>query len=74
VTTRERVLASAVAAALEALDAGDERRAVAVLLAVQGDVGRAKRRCCSACCLTFPWPGALAEHVRVVHPEVEAEV
>jgi hypothetical protein len=72
VTTRERVLASAVAAALEALDAGDHRHAVEVLLAVQEDVGKAKRLRCSDCSMTFPWPGSLDEHLRVVHPEIEA--
>lgn len=71
-TTRERVLASAVAAALEALDAGDHRHAVEVLLAVQEDVGRAKRLCCPVCGLTFPHPGPRDQHVWVVHPEIEA--
>jgi hypothetical protein len=72
VNRRERVLASAIAAALEALDAGDQRHAVEALLAVQEDVGKVMRLRCSACGMTFPWPGARDDHLRVVHPEVEA--
>jgi hypothetical protein len=72
VTTLERVLASVVAAALEALDARDHRHAVEVLLAVQEDAGRVRRLCCPVCGMTFPWPGARDQHLLVVHPEVEA--
>jgi hypothetical protein len=72
VSRRERVLASAIAAALEALDAGDQRRAAEVLRAVQEDAGREERLRCSVCSMTFPWPGEKDDHVRVVHPEVEA--
>jgi hypothetical protein len=58
----------AIVHALEALEAGDTRLAVAVLLgALEESDQTAKRHACPRCGVPFAWPGKVADHLRVVH-------
>jgi hypothetical protein len=62
----------AIVAALEALEAGDTRLAVDVLLHALEElddgptVGRRRPRC-PHCQLAFRWPGLLDQHLELVH-------
>jgi hypothetical protein len=61
------VSALAIAAALEALEAGDVRYAETVLLGALED-GPTERGCrCPECGLGLEWPGQRDEHVGRVH-------
>lgn len=53
----------ALVAALEALEVGDQRLAVDILLAaIEDDGERVERVRCDACGLGFTWPGLRAAH------------
>jgi hypothetical protein len=65
-------LLGAIHSALEALEAGDQEQAVAVLLGALED-GPTERRCaCSKCGQRFQWPGERDAHVARVHGFDEA--
>lgn len=59
--------ALAIAAALEALEAGDIRHAEAVLLGALEDGPTARGHKCPECGLGSEWPGQLDEHIGRVH-------
>jgi hypothetical protein len=65
----------AITAALEALEAGDQRLAVDVLLDLLEEADSppaSHRNVCPHCRAAFPWPGLLAQHLDVVHFEERA--
>lgn len=63
----------AIVAAVEALEAGDTRLAVEVLLDALEESDRpAKRHACPRCGVPFAWPGQVDAHLRVVHAWSEA--
>jgi len=67
----------ALIAALEALEAGDTRLAVDVLLGAVEEIDNrparnSKRPACPSCRLAFEWPGQVEDHLRLVHPREEA--
>lgn len=66
-TQLERTLASAVSAALEALEAGDQRHAVEILLSAQEEGRRLVQLVCPECDLDCRFPGQLEEHRARVH-------
>jgi hypothetical protein len=55
-------LRTAIAAALEALDAGDQREATSILLGTLEDGPMEQPFSCSGCGRSFAWPGLLHEH------------
>lgn len=63
----------AIVHALDALEAGDTRLAVEVLLGALEESDRpAKRHSCPRCGVPFAWPGQVDAHLRVVHATGEA--
>ena len=58
---------AAIIRALDALEAGDQNEAVAILLGALED-GPTERPCvCPECGLGFEWPGLLDHHQRFSH-------
>jgi len=64
-------LRAAIAAALESLDAGDQREACSILLAALDGGPRKARATCEVCAVPFEWPGQLDAHQRL-HREVNS--
>jgi hypothetical protein len=63
----------AIVSALEALEAGDTRLAVDILLGALEELddgpasGGRRRAVCPHCRVAFRWPGLLDQHLTVVH-------
>ena len=58
--------------ALEACECSDYELVVEILLTLLEDVDAPKtQRCRCECGQRFEWPGLLAEHRRVFHPETD---
>jgi hypothetical protein len=55
-------LRAAIAAALEALDSGDQREASSILLGTLEDAPDSAGVTCEGCGRRFDWPGLLHEH------------
>ena len=64
----------AIVAALEALEDGDQRHAVEILLAALEDVPRPVGVRCGTCGLRFEWPGLLDHQQRFSHWTDEEQV
>ena len=60
-------LRAAIAAALESLDAGDQREACSILLAALDCGPRKARATCEVCAVPFEWPGQLEDHLNHHH-------